>query len=93
MWMKGQTSVVKLIEDKQLATLRGKPQGDISIKNCNGQAIYTCADDETIEDIDIVKNCIVLYMQSINKPLLKLINYHREEKTFRVDVNNAKLPY
>lgn len=55
-------------------------QKEVLIKNLAGTILHTCEEHENIEDIDIIKDHVLLYISNINKPMLKVIQYKESQE-------------
>lgn len=70
-----------------------KKRENIDLANIEGEVLFSTSEEEMIEDIDILKENVILYGHKVTQPFIKVVSYKQEGKSFTADVRHVKLPF
>lgn len=95
-WETAETTSIKVVTDLQLAAARKTTPTAPNLRLVPAATLLTCAEGETITDVDFVRGSIVLYMQRLNTPLLRVLRYAgalSQPDDRRLTIADAVLPF
>lgn len=92
LWSLHSTSQVRLISDASVNAL-SKNKDTIDLSKLPGEVLYTSLEDEMVEDIDLLRENVVLYGQKVTSPFIKVIQYQPKGNSFDISVKDVPMPY